>query len=95
MAVMWVGDVGVELVAQLFAQAIEAVVADHFSLDALEGVEIAGGTHDADDIAAAARALSSRSTMAVPRKPVAPVMAIVLPERLSEITHTVYHLVSD
>ena len=33
-------------------------------------------------------------TRAVPRKPVAPVMASFLPERLSEITLLVYHLVS-
>jgi len=76
---------GVEAVAELGPQAIEAVVAQDLPLQAVGGAgPPAGRTRTATS--QSGTVLSSRSTSAVPRKPVAPVTAMRLPLRASPIT---------
>ncbi len=76
------GDPGrhlrLEPVAELAPEAIEAVVAQHLPPDPL-GFAPPPGSHDQDQVAVGDAVRSSRSTSAVPRNPVAPVMAMRRP----------------
>ena len=86
-------DHGVELgAAQLLAQAVEGVVAEDLPLARWATAERLPGRISSTSSQSGTER-SRRSTRAVPRKPVPPVMAMRLPARASGIIRRVYHLV--